>query len=63
LYEEFGLPEYWVVFPGEKEIKVYTLRNNKFTELQIYIKGEEAISAIFPGLRVLLAECLRISIE
>src|SRR4030042_5727949 len=31
LYARFGVKEYWIVFPGEEFIEIYTLKANAYT--------------------------------
>ena len=62
LYERKGVREYWVVFPGERAVRVFRRTDaDRFDEGQVYdLAGprpsSEAVSAIFPGLRIPLAE-------
>ena len=50
LYEEAGLPEYWIVNPADKTIIIYTLRDGEFSGSKIYSEGEKAKSKHFEGL-------------
>ena len=39
-YEKFGVPEYWVIYPYENVIHVFTLQSdNKYAEPVVYEKG------------------------
>ena len=49
LYEESGVLEYWIVFPGEKNIVIYTLVNGKYVGSKPFAPGENITSAVLPG--------------
>src|SRR5207237_8490272 len=34
LYEEYGVKEYWVVYPSEKVIQIYTLEDGNYRALK-----------------------------
>jgi Uma2 family endonuclease len=57
LYEEAGVREYWVVFPGEKGVTVFLLQENgKFDHGTTYeFEGKIPVS-IFEGLEIDLKE-------
>ena len=50
LYQEEGVPEYWIVFPQDKMIQRYVLENGEYRGLAPVIAGEEVASATFPDL-------------
>ena len=50
LYQEAGLPEYWIISPMEKTIIIYTLQNGTFAGSKVYTEGEIAKSKYFVGL-------------
>jgi Uma2 family endonuclease len=50
LYQEAGLPEYWIISPMEKTIIIYTLQNGIFVGSKLYTEGEIAKSKHFTGL-------------
>ena len=52
LYEECGVPEYWIVSPDDCSIQVFTLVNKKYTCMGIYGEGEIITSKILPDLVV-----------
>jgi Uma2 family endonuclease len=58
LYEQHGVPEYWVVDPELDAIKVYRLGDGGYRrEAELTVEaGDELTSPVFPGLRVPLAE-------
>ena len=41
LYQNSGVREYWIVYPQEEVIMVYTLENGKYGPPEIYFKGDE----------------------
>lgn len=51
LYQEEGVPEYWIVFPLDKMIQRYVLENGKYIGLAPIVKGEMISSATFPELQ------------
>jgi Uma2 family endonuclease len=60
LYEEVGVKEYWVVFPNERMVVVYTLVNGKYVGSKPFIDQEEPInSSLFPDLKIELKEVFR----
>jgi Uma2 family endonuclease len=56
IYEEFGVKEYWVVFPGEKAINIYTLVEDKYELFKSYSQDEELQSPLFEHLKFRLEE-------
>jgi Uma2 family endonuclease len=50
LYEEYGVKEYWVVYPSEKVIQIYTLENGSYRALKPITVHEKVQSLIFPEL-------------
>lgn len=50
LYEEYGVKEYWVVYPGEKVINLYTLENGRYRALRSVAGKEKVQSLLFPDL-------------
>lgn len=50
IYEEFGVKEYWVVFPGEQSITIFTLQEDKLEKWKVLGKDSELSSSIFPNL-------------
>ena len=49
VYEEAGVKEYWVVFPQEKTMLVYTLVNGSFTSSRLMVAGDVVTSSVLPG--------------
>ncbi|MGB0430765.1 MAG: Uma2 family endonuclease [Bacteroidia bacterium] len=56
VYEEFGVKEYWVVFPGEKAINIYTLVNGKYELFKSFGQDEELQSPLFEQLNFVVSE-------
>ena len=52
LYEEHGVKEYWIVFPNEKMVEVYTLIDNKYNVADIYELDEEISSGVINGFNI-----------
>jgi Uma2 family endonuclease len=50
LYEEYGVKEYWVVYPAEKVITIYTLENGRYKALRPITIKDKAQSLLFPEL-------------
>jgi len=56
IYEEAGIKEYWIVYPGEKAIEVWALKEGKY-ELYSIASGEGKVrSKVLEGLEVDLKE-------
>ena len=51
LYEQYGIPEYWVVFPREQSIEIFTLQNKKYERWILASKGDVIQSQLFDHLR------------
>ena len=49
VYEESGVREYWVVFPSEKTMLIYTLTSGKFVPSRLMVKSDIVTSAVLPG--------------
>ncbi len=57
IYEEFGIKEYWIVYPGEKVIEVWVLGENGEYELYSFAEKEGKIkSKVLEGLEIDLKE-------
>ena len=52
LYEEVGVPEYWIVNPWDKTVLVYHLQNKVYIGSKFYTEGESVSSVIFTYLKV-----------
>lgn len=51
-YEQFGIPEYWLVDPEEKSIEVFVLENGAYVSLGLFVGEQRVISRIVPELTV-----------
>ncbi len=56
LYEENQVPEYWIVFPNEKIIEQFVLKNDRYILHTVYHRTEKAFPLLFPDLEVDLIE-------
>lgn len=56
VYEEAGVKEYWVVFPQEKTMLVYTLTDSKFISSKLMVAGDIITSSVLPGFTMDLTE-------
>jgi Uma2 family endonuclease len=61
LYEEFGVKEYWVVYPGEQSLMRYVLnKDGRFiTEGRALTIGDKVITPILPGFELALDDVFR----
>jgi len=50
LYEEYGVREYWVVYPSPHVLEIFYLENNKYSKSQKYLPGDLVISEVLSGL-------------
>ena len=57
LYEEAGVREYWIVYPGELAVHQFVLNENGRYELKnMYSQEDVAVPALFPELEIDLAD-------
>ena len=56
VYEESGMKEYWVVFPQEKTLLIYTLTDGIFVPSRLMVKGDLVSSTLLPGFSLDLSE-------
>ncbi len=56
VYEEAGVKEYWVVFPSDDSIMIYTLVDGKFVASRFMFAGDVFTSAVLPGFSLDLAQ-------
>jgi Uma2 family endonuclease len=65
LYEEFGVKEYWIVYPGEQSVIRYVLNENgKFkTEGSPLTIGDHITTPILPGFELSLEDVFRDLLE
>lgn len=51
LYQEAGVQEYWLVYPEEKSINIFVLKNNEYIGLKPVSEGQILTSSVFPELQ------------
>jgi Uma2 family endonuclease len=56
LYEQSGVKEYWVIFPTDEIVIIYSLENGKFVGSRPLGRGHEITSAILPGFLLPVSE-------
>ncbi len=56
IYEEAGVREYWVVFPPERAIQIFTLHEGKYSGSRYFFAGDQLTSGVLPGFSVDAAE-------
>ena len=56
LYEEHGVKEYWVVYPGEAVLEIYELQEGKYVSIGKFVKEDIVTSKVLPGLEIKLLE-------
>ena len=56
VYEENGVREYWVAFPQNETLLVYTLTDGKYQPSPAYTNGDEVRSTVLPGFSLNLTE-------
>ncbi len=49
VYEEAGVPEYWVVSPQDETVLVYTLTGGKYTASRMMVAGDSVHSTVLNG--------------
>ena len=52
LYQEAGVPEYWIVRPEERSITIYVLKDGLYSASRPVVEGEWVHSATFPTLEI-----------
>lgn len=56
LYEENGVKEYWVIYPKEEIVEVFTLAEGKYNLPQTYVNLDKIQVHTLPGLEIDLKE-------
>ncbi len=59
LYQNFGVKEYWIVFPSEKVIQQFVLFNKKYELKGSFVEGDLISPYIFPDLEINLDEIFK----
>lgn len=47
LYEEYGVKEYWIIFPHEQVLQIYTLKNGKYIALRPLVPSDIITSELW----------------
>ncbi len=63
LYEESGVKEYWIVFPGERVFMAYTLVDGQYFPSRHLIAGDTYSTPVLPGFTLDLTEVFSNLIE
>ena len=56
LYEEFGVQEYWVVYPGENVLEIYDLTDGVYVLRGKFLREDVVTSKVLKGLEIKLDE-------
>jgi len=57
LYEEAGVREYWLVYPGERSVQIFQLNETGlFIGLRPFVDSDTVTTPIVPGMEVVLAD-------
>ncbi len=56
LYEEHGVKEYWVVYPGEAVLEIYELQGTQYVSKGKFVKEDVVTSNVLMGLKLDLSE-------
>lgn len=56
LYEQYGVKEYWIVYPEEKQIELYTLKNKSFELTGTFAEPDKLTSKVIDGFSIQLTE-------
>ncbi len=51
LYQEAGVQEYWLVYPEERSINIFVLKDGEYIGLKPISEGQILTSSLFPELR------------
>jgi Uma2 family endonuclease len=56
LYMRFGVEEYWIVSPRNKEVQIFVLQDNSYSEMISYKENEMLQSVVFEDLKINLKD-------
>ncbi len=59
LYARFRIPEYWIVDPKQKIVRLYRFAKEAYQEEKLFHENQVLTSPTFPGLYIPLAEVFR----
>ena len=52
LYAKYGVAEYWVIDPENRQVEIYRLRNNRLESSTTLKNGDEIATPLFPDFRI-----------
>ena len=52
LYEEVGIKEYWIVYPGDELVEVFYLESGKYQRSHAYTSEDVLTSVLLPDLKI-----------
>lgn len=52
IYEQAGIPEYWIVDPKTQTVRIYTLEDGLYAEWGAYTRDEVITSKVLAGLEI-----------
>ena len=58
LYEEAGVPEYWIIDPLDRTVEVYVLQEGTYEQLGKWSEGETAHSTVLEGFSIPVEEII-----
>ncbi|MBI4930603.1 MAG: Uma2 family endonuclease [Bacteroidetes bacterium] len=56
LYQRFGVKEYWIVFPEEERVIIFSLKNGAYHLLRTYTKADVLHSQTFSAFKIELTK-------
>ncbi|MEQ8581617.1 MAG: Uma2 family endonuclease, partial [Marinoscillum sp.] len=56
LYEEHGVKEYWVVYPGENVLEIYDLLEGRYASRGKFVREDTVSSSVLEGFVIKLEE-------
>lgn len=52
LYQENGVPEYWIVYPNDQIVHQFVLENETYRLKSVYTSEQKAVPMLFPDLEI-----------
>lgn len=49
VYEESGVKEYWIIYPEQQNLLIYSLNDGHYSPSRIFTKGDKITTPILPG--------------
>ncbi|HOV13991.1 MAG TPA: Uma2 family endonuclease [Spirochaetota bacterium] len=59
LYEKVGVKEYWIVFPDEKIIQIFKLKNGEYGKPEVFGLDDKIVVGLFPDLTIEVNDLFR----